>query len=360
MHYRTFVGLDVHKSTVTACAWNPNTEEENRRTFLYEPSAIAEWIHSLEGPVQAVYESGFCGFSLYRSLSELEVDCVIAAVSKIVRPKGDKVKTDKRDARFLSRQLAGGNISKVTVPDIETENLRELSRLRATLRDQLTAAKHRVSQMVLRYGLRFGGKEKNWSTKHRSWLGEIEMPTVYAQSVFDYWFGEVLRLEDAKGRLEKVIRSLCKEEPLKTAVEAFCLIKGVSEITAFCVLVEIGNMARFKTAGAFSAYLGLVPSEDSSGDKTSRGGITKTGNTHARKAFVEAAWAQNRVKSTYVKIPEGTDLEVARAIRSINTRLKRRREHLLRVNKRKSCVANTAIAREMAVSFWILARLLVV
>jgi len=360
MHYRTFVGLDVHKSTVTACAWNPGTQREERRTFPYDPSAIAEWIHSLEGPTQAVYESGFCGFSLYRSLSELEVDCVIAAVSKIARPKGDKVKTDKRDARFLSRQLAGGNISKVAVPDIETESLRELSRLRCTLRDQLTAAKHRVSQMTLRYGFRFDGKEGNWSEKHRRWLSGIQMPTVYVQAAFDYWLGEVFRLEDKKKRLEKVIRSLCKEEPLQTAVKVFSLIKGVSEITAFCVLVEIGDMTRFRTSGAFSAYLGLVPSEDSSGDKTNRGSITKTGNTHARKALIEAAWAQNRVKSAYTRIPEGTDPEIARAIRSINTRLKRRRERLLWVNRRKSCVANTAIAREMAVSFWALARLLVV
>jgi len=360
MHYRTFVGLDVHKATVTACAWNPITEEEHRQTFRYDPAAIAEWVLSLEGPALAVYESGFCGFSLYRSLSELGVDCCIAAISKIARPKGDKVKTDKRDARFLSRQLAGGNISKVAVPDIQTESLRELSRLRITLRDQLTAAKHRISQIVLRYGLRFGGEEKNWSAKHRLWLGSLEMPTVYVQATFDFWFGEVLRIEDEKGRIEKVIRGLCKEEPLATAVKAFTLIKGVSEITAFCVLVEMGDIRRFKTAGAFSAYLGLVPSEDSSGDKTVRGGITKTGNTHARKALIEAAWAQNRVKSPYTKIPEGTDAEIARAVRTINIRLKKRRERLLKVNKRKSCVANTAIAREMAVSFWALARLLVI
>ena len=186
------------------------------------------------------------------------------------------------------------------------------------------------------------------------------MPTVYIQVTFDFWFGEVLRLEDEKGRLEKVIRRLCKEEPLATAVKVFCLIKGVSEITAFCVLTEIGDMTRFRSAGAFSAYLGLVPSEDSSGEKTVRGRITKTGNTHARKAFTEAAWAQNRVKSTYVRIPEGIDPDVARAIRLINMRLKKRRERLIKVNRRKSCVANTAIAREMAVSFWALTRLLAV
>ena len=173
MHYHTFVGLDVHKNTVSACAWNPNTQQEQQRTFPYDPVSIAEWMLSLEGPALAVYESGFCGFSLYRSLTELGAECCICAVSKIARPKGDKVKTDKRDARFLSRQLAGGNISKVSVPDIETESLRELSRLRATLRDELTAAKHRVSQMVCRYGFRFGGEEKNWSGKHRLWLGSL-------------------------------------------------------------------------------------------------------------------------------------------------------------------------------------------
>ena len=358
MYYRTFVGLDVHKNSVSACAWNPSTQQEHQRTFRYDPALIAEWMQSLEGPTLAVYESGFCGFSLYRELTELGVDCCIAAVSKTVRPKGDKIKTDKRDARFLSRQLAGGNITKVTVLDIKTEGLRDLSRRRTLLRDQLTAAKHRVSQMVLRYGLRYEGEGANWCAKHRLWLGTLEMPTVYAQGVFDSCLEDVERLEDEKGRIEKVIRGLCKSELLATAVAVLSLIKGVSSITAFCALVEIGDMTRFKTAGAFAAYLGLVPSEVSSGEKTSRGRITKTGNAHVRKALIEAAWAQNRVKSAYMKVPEGTDPEIARAIRAVNYRLKRRREHLLRVNKRKSCVANTAIARELASSFWALSRLM--
>lgn len=358
MHYRTFVGLDVHKSSVTACAYNPVTLKEERRTFGYSPTAIAKWAGGLEGPVKVVYESGFCGFSLCRSLSELGVECHIAAISKTVRPKGDKVKTDRKDARFLAHQLASANLSLIVVPDVETEGMRDLSRLRSRLRDELTAAKHRVSQMVLRYGFRFEGTEKNWGARHRQWLGGLVMPTAHAQAVFERCLEEVCRLEEEKSRCEQAIHGLCKAGPLAAAAAVFSLIKGVSETTAFCMLVEIGDMTRFRSAGAFCAYLGLVPSEESSGDKTSRGRITKTGNAHARKALVQAAWAQNRVKSSYLQLPEGTGPELARAVRAINVRLKRRREHLLKANRRKSCVANTAIAREMACAFWALARLL--
>jgi len=334
------------------------TLEEKHRTFTYDPAAIAKWVVGLEGPVKVVYESGFCGFSLYRSLVELQIDCHIAAISKTARPKGDKVKTDRKDARFLAHQLASNNLSIVVVPDIETEGLRDLSRRRTKLRDDLTAAKHRVSQMTMRYGFRFDGKEKNWSVRHRHWLGTLEMPTMCAQLVFDACLEDVERIEEEKARCERLIHELCRTEPIACAVKVYSLIKGVSEITAFCVLVEIGDVTRFKTAGAFCGFLGLVPSEESSGDKTSRGRITKTGNAHVRKALVEAAWGQNRAKSSYVKIPEDIDPEIARAIRSINTRLKKRRERLLTVNRRRPCVANTAIARELACSFWALGRLM--
>jgi transposase len=183
------------------------------------------------------------------------------------------------------------------------------------------------------------------------------MPTRYAQAAFDFYLEEVERLEKEKARVEQAIRSLCKEEPLKTAIETMSLIKGVSVITAFCILVETGDFARFRSARAFAHYLGLTPSEDSSGPNTSRGGITKTGNAHARKALVEAAWAQNRVRNTYVRMPGELDKKTARAARNINGRLMKRRRHLVKTQKKKACVANTAIAREMACAMWALASL---
>ena len=357
MNYRTFVGLDVHKMSIAAYAHVPAAEKGTHKGFGHDVAALAEWINSLEGPTKVVYESGFSGFSLKRELEALGIECVICAVSKCVKPVGMKVKTDKRDSEFLAKQLAAGALVEVAMPEIEIEGMRDISRMREMLRDQLTAAKHRVSQMVLRYGFRFRSEEKNWSAPHRRWLSSLEMPTPHAQSVFDFSLQEVERLEEEKARVERAIRKICEQEPLKTAVEVLCLIKGVSVITAFCVLVEIGDFLRFKCARAFSAYLGLTPSEDSSGPNTSRGGVTKTGNTHVRKTLVEASWAQNRVKNPYVKMPDTIDTEIARTARRINGRLMKRRKHLKEVQKKKACVANTAIAREMAASIWVLMNL---
>jgi transposase len=355
MNYRTFVGLDAHKDSIVAYAYCPEKEKGAHRRFEYDIPALVAWLNGLEGPLKAVYESGFCGFSLRRELERSSIECVICAISKCVRPFGDKVKTDKRDAEFLAKQLAAGALVEVGMPGLETEGMRDISRMRELLRDGLTAARHRVSQMVLRYGLRFTGEGNNWGEKHRRWLFSLEMPTHYAQAAFDFYLEEVERLEKEKARVEQAIRSLCKEEPLKTAIEAMSLIKGVSVITAFCILVETGGFARFKSARAFAHYLGLTPSEESSGPNTSRGGITRAGNKHARKALVEAAWAQSRVRSAYVRMPGELDRGTAGTARSINGRLMKRRRHLVETQKKKACVATTAIAREMACAMWALA-----
>jgi transposase len=356
MNYRTFVGLDVHKNSIVAYAHCPSTEKGLHKKFGYDVKALTEWINSLEGPVKTVYESGFCGFSLKRELDALGIECAIAAISKCVKPSGNKVKTDRTDAEFLAKQLAAAALVEVSPLDIELEGMRDISRMRELLRDSLTAAKHRVSQMVLRYGFRFLGKERNWSDKHRRWLSSLEMPTHYAQAALDFYLEEVWRLETEKARVEQAIKEICKQEPLKTAVEVFGLIKGMSTITAFCICVEIGNFQRFKNARAFAAYLGLTPSEDTSDKKVSRGPITKTGNTHVRKALIEAAWAQSRVKTAYKMMPVELDPEIAKTARSINSRLMKRRKHLVFTQKKKACVANTAIARETAASLWALAQ----
>jgi len=357
MNYRTFVGLDVHKNSIVAYAYCPSSERGMHKRFDYDVKALADWLATLEGPVRTVYESGFCGFSLKRELDARGIGCVIAAISKCAKPSGNKVKTDKTDAVFLAKQLAAGAITEVRLLDIELEGMRDLSRMREQLRDSLTAAKHRVSQAVLRYGFRYMGEGRNWSDAHRRWLSSLEMPTCYAQAVFDFGLEEVERLEHEKARVEKLIREICGQEPLKTAVEAFGLIKGISIITAFCICVETGDFLRFKGARAFAAYLGLTPSEDTSDTKVSRGPITKTGNKHVRKALIEAAWAQSRAKCPYVRMPEEAGREIVKAARAINVRLIKRRRHLVGIQKKKPCVANAAIAREMACSVFVLAQL---
>lgn len=351
MYYRTSIGLDVHLSTISACAFIPDTAEFIEKRFAGDDVAgIVSWANTLEAPLQAVYESGFCGFTLQRALEEQGIPCKIAAISKLAKPSGDKVKTDKRDARFLATQLAVGNISCVHVPSLEREGMRDLSRALGIARDNLTAAKLRVIQTQHRYGLRYSGKEKSWTLGWLSWAKNLTLPSKGAQMAYDYHLHQALYLADEKKELQRVVEGWCADESIKDVIQALCAIKGISKIIAFCLVVEIGNFSRFRTAGGFASYLGLVPSESSSGNTISRGGITHTGNEHVRKHLIEASWCYARIGTPYKKAPEGLSPEVRALAVKANKRLLSKRTRLK--GTKHACVSNAATAREMATWIW--------
>jgi transposase len=356
MYYPISVGLDVHLNSISACAFNSETGELSERKFAGDEEAkIAEWVLSLGYNARAVYESGFCGFTLKRILDRLGVPCEIAAISKLAKPSGDKVKTDKRDAAFLARQLAVDNITRVHVPSIEREGMRDLSRALGIARSNLTAAKLRVVQTHHRYGLRFEsrGVKRAWTLPWTSWATALVLPSENAQLAYDFHMSEALRLIDEKRRLEKLIAAKCESDSIKSKVDGLMSIKGISKTVAFCLVSEIGEFSRFSKGSGFSSYLGLVPSEDSSGNKVSRGSITGTGNEHVRNALIEASWCYARMKTPYKKPPEGVAANIAANAHKANRRLFSRSQ-ALRETKRP-CVANTAVAREMACAVWAIA-----
>jgi transposase len=354
MYYATYVGLDVHKSSIYAATFSPETGEVKEKVFPGDEDGLVDWLNSLDNPVRVVYESGFSGFALSRNLNNNGINCCIAAISKTTKAAGDKVKTDRRDAIFLARQLACGNIVEVSVPSVDTEGLRDLSRLRESIRDNLTAAKHKVVQMSLRYGFRW--MSSNWTIAHMRWLGQITMPTESAQTAFSIYLDELVHLDGQKKKLEKTISQMCKEQPVKELSDRFQMLLGIGPITAFSLAVEIGDFTRFSSGPSFASYLGLVPSESSSGEKKYRGAITKTGNPHIRKALVEASWCILRAKSPYKRIEQqNMEPRLVEMACNINRRLIKRRLHLIRDGKRRPCVANTATARELAQAIWAIA-----
>ena len=354
MQYPISVGLDVHKNSISACAIDIETGEVHKRRFDYDALALSEWLLGFDKPLRCVYESGFCGFHLKRELEAKKINCVIAAISKLAKPKGDKVKTDKRDAEFLARQLAVGNIAEVCVPNVEMEGMRDVARAYESVTDHLRTVKQRLSAMCTRYGLRYN-KTKSLQTKtYDAWLCSQRMPSVGAQSAFDGLLAEADVLDAEKQRMIQEIEGYCKTESFKDTVDALCLLIGIRPVTAFRIIAEVGDFTRFKTARGFAAYLGLVPSESSSGDAKVRGRITKSGNSHVRKLLIEISWCYLRAKNATKKHRGDTAEHATAHAKKGNRRLMRKRTEFSR-RSMKANIANVATARELSMWVWSLA-----
>ena len=360
MNYVTSIGLDVHARSITAVALDSITGEISSKKFGYSPAELASWILSFDSP-KAVYESGVTGFDLARKLKKLGVDCIVGAVSKMVKPAADKrTKNDRRDAEFLAKQLMAHNIVEVFIPDEQTEGARNLSRVHEDIREDLTRAKHRLTHLLIRWGYvwneytKDGKRKGSWTQAHWEWIRSITLPDPAAQESLDYYISEVRHIEAQKKAIEKRIAQHANKPRWKDRVEALRCMKGIEVITAFALVVEVGVFSRFKSARAFSSWLGLVPSEHSSGERIARGGITKAGNSHLRKLLVEASWhytraTKERKRGLYDGVPSTISTHSSQGVK----RLIQRRKHLLEIHKRP-VVANVATARELACWIWAL------
>lgn len=359
MFYRTSIGLDVHARTIAATAFVPETGEVIQRAFPHDAGKVAEWAKGLPQPARCVYESGPTGFDLQRKLEAAGVECVVGAVSKMLRPSGDRVKTDRRDATFLARMLAVGNVVEVAVPTEAVEAARDLARAREDCRHDLMRARHLLSKFLLRKGIVYPGRTA-WTKAHREWLGGLEFEDPCESLVFGEYLEGVRSLELRRDRLDRAIADRAAEPDLAPTVAAIRCLRGASTVTAFSVAAEIGDFSRFPDARSFMSYVGLVPSESSSGETASRGKITRTGNAHVRTLLVEAAWHHARPLRTMSEAAMGdaaaVPADVAEAAARANRRLHDRYAHL-RGRGKPAGVVNTAIARELAGFVWALARM---
>jgi transposase len=286
---RSLVGLDVHASKVVAAVLDAETGELTHFRMGGDAAGAAGFCAGLPGPVQAAYEAGPTGYGLARELAAREVGCVVAAPSKIPRGSGDRVKTDRRDAEHLARLLLAGKLHPVRVPGDEEEALRDLVRAREGVRVDLMRCRARLSKLLLRHGIRFQDG-RAWTERHRQWLRTVAFDWPAAQATLLDAVGAVDALDHRRDQLEREIIALLPASPWAAETGRLRCLRGVDTLTAVGLCAEIGDFSRFAKAGQLMSYIGLTPSEDSTGEQRRLGQITKTGSGHARRLLVEASW----------------------------------------------------------------------
>ena len=355
----TSVGLDVHARSVVACGLDGQTGRVFERRLTPDHGEIVSWVRSLPGPVAVTYEAGPTGFGLARFLTGHGIECRVAAPSKLQRPCGDRVKTDVRDARHLARLLHLGEIVAVAVPSVEQEAARDLVRAREDVRGDLMAARHRLSKLLLRHGLVYCGGQA-WTGAHDLWLRAQRRSATFCAPgrglAFDAAYDTLLATVARRDRLDAAIAEMAADSAFTPVVTRLGCLRGVSTLTAFGLAVEIGDWRRL-TGRSIGAYLGLVPTESSSGVSRSQGPITKTGNTHARRLLIEAAWHHRPPYRVGMELRRRLD-RAGPAARDRGQRANRRlhaRWVGFDARHKRPVAANTGIARELAGWCWSLA-----
>jgi transposase len=287
---RTWVGLDVHAAKVVACVVDAESGELMVQRLPGDASSVASFCAGLPGPTRAAYEAGPTGFGLARALDAVGIGCVIAAPGKIERPAQDRVKTDRRDAERLVRLLMINGLHPVRVPTHEEEALRDLVRARADLRGDLMRARHRMGKLLLRHDVRYDGTSDTWSHRHRQWLSMVRLPERGAQAALLDYLGAIDALIIRRDQLEAAIAELAPLSPWAEPIARLRCLRGIDTLSAVGLCAEIQEFERFEHPKQLMSYVGLVPSEHSSGQTRRQGAITKSGSQHARRLLVEAAW----------------------------------------------------------------------
>jgi transposase len=355
---RTSVGLDVHARSVAAAAIDGVTGELIQAKLTPSHEHVRSWLTSLPGPVAVAYEAGPTGFGLYRSLTAAGIRCEVAAPSKLQRPSGDRVKTDAKDAVHLARLLRLDEVTPVAVPTVGQEAARDLVRAREDCRGDLMRARHRLAKLLLRHGIVYYGGDA-WTGKHDMWLRREALPRLAApatRTTFDSDYDAVLATKARRDRLDAEIEQMAADSEFTPLVRRLGCLRGIGPLTGLALAVEIGDWQRF-TGRTIGSFVGLVPSEHSSGASRAQGAITKTGNTHVRRLLVEAAWHHRRRYVVGKTMRARWDLAPAAARArgdEGNRRLHRRWVSFIDRRKR-STIADVAIARELAGWCWSLA-----
>lgn len=350
----TWVGLDVHARTVVAGVLDGVSGELRSSRAPTVPAETVAWLEQFAAPVRVAYEAGPTGYGLARACAGAGIACTVAAPSKIPRAPGDKVKTDRRDAERLARLLRLGELVAVRVPEPHEEAARDLVRAREDARGELMRARHRLSKLLLRHGLVY--EASAWTLGHDAWLRRQRFESRALALAFDESYAAMLQTKTRRDALDRAIVELASEPPFAEVVGRLCCLRGISTLTALGLTVELGDWQRFRPQ-ALGPFLGLTPSEDSTGERRRQGAITKTGNTHARRLLVEAAWHQRRpvrASATLERRRQGQPAAVCARADASARRLHRRWHALERRGKRRTIVA-VAVARELAGHCWALA-----
>lgn len=356
------VGMDSHKDFISVAYASEGSADPP--VFLgpigtrqADIDALIRRLQSKASRLVFAYEAGPCGYGLYRYVTAKGHECRVVAPSLIPKRPGDKVKTNRRDALQLTRLLRSGDLVSVWVPGVEDEAIRDVCRARDATRFTLKSAKLRLKSLLLRLGLQYTGRA-TWNDTHRRYLARVVCPTPAQQIVFQELLHAVDEQIERLARFEQQLAELIPAWRLNPVVEAVQALRGVQWLTAVTVIAELGDLTRFDDPRQLAAFVGMIPSEYSSGTTRHQGGITKTGNGRARRALIEAAWAY--------RFPAKVSEQIQQRIEALPTpiqaigwkaqvRLCRRFQRLVARGKHPNVVV-TAIARELIAFMWAIAK----
>jgi len=355
---KRFVGLDVHKDSIAVAIGEVGGEVRSLGTIPNDADAVRRLVRKLGSAerLHVCYEAGPCGYVLYWQLAKLGVRCDVVAPTLIPVKAGDRVKTDRRDAEKLARLLRAGDLTPVWVPDAEHEALRDLVRAREAAKVDQRRARQRLLKFLLRRGCTQPVKMRSWTDKHRDWVMKLKFEQRALEETLTDYATEAEHQRERVARLERSIDEAVERVPasMRAVIDALQSLRGVSKLTATTLVAEVGELSRFERPAQLMGYSGAVPSEHSSGSKTKRGGITKTGNSHLRRILIEAAWSYRHRPRIYgaLRARQETLAEPVKEIAwKAQNRLHRRYRRLAERGMPHQKVV-TAVGRELLGFIW--------
>jgi transposase len=352
----TWAGLDVHAERIVIATLTGQSREPEVRDIPNDAKVVRRTFQRLLNgsyELRCCYEAGPCGFELHRQLTSMGIACEVIAPSLIPVKAGDRVKTDRRDAQKLARLFRAGELTAVTVPSVEQEAVRDLVRARDDVRKDLTAARHRLGKFLIRHGRIYSAGSK-WTLRFWAWASKLTFEREGERLTFEHYVAAVRHLVERRAALDRELERIAGTQPYAAQVKKLSCLRGISTLTALALVAEVGDFRRFASPRQLMAYLGLVPREYSSGGKEKRGGITKTGNGHVRRLFVEAAWSYRHRPALGERVRtalQGQPAAVAAVAHKAQERLHRRYARLVGRGK-ASQLAVTAVARELCAFTW--------
>jgi transposase len=353
-----FLGLDVHAETIAVAIAEPDGEVRSLGTIANRAESVCKLVKKL-GPAEhlkACYEAGPTGYVLYWQLAELGVACEVIAPTLVPMKAGDRVKTDRRDAERLARSYRSGDLTAVWVPDEGSEALRDLVRAREAAKQDQLRARHRLGKFLLRMGQRPAMGMKAWTAAYMAWVRQVHFTQLAREATMLDYLYEVDHMGERVKRLEQSITEAVKlaTPAVQEVVKGLQALRGIAEISAVTIVAELGSITRFENARQLMGYSGAVPSEDSSGQRTRRGSITKTGNAHLRRIVVEAAWSYRHRPALGPRLrkrQEGVPEPIKEIAWKAQVRLTKRYARLAAAGKDQRKII-TAVGRELLGFIW--------
>jgi transposase len=359
----TFAALDTHKKEHKVAVIYPNTGELEEFTVSNSQKEVTKMARRVAkkagGTVKFCYEAGVCGFTLQRWIQAAGCQCSVIAPSLIPVKPGDRIKTDRRDARKLVKLFMADQLTEVYAPNPEQEAARELTRCRQAAHEALNRVRHQLLKLLDRHGYLYTEGD-HWTARHRAWLTDLKLDQAYVQAAYDNYLTEVEHCTERVAALDKQVEAMAASEPYKEVVGLLRCFRGIDTLTAICVVTEIFEFGRFDSPEALMGYLGMVPSRSISGtsSKDQRLPITKTGNGRVRRLLVEAATHYRHGSGVSVHMKKRRAGQPAWALDLADRatqRLRRRYAHLIQRGKHR-CKVTVAVARELAGFIWAMLR----